>query len=105
MSTTARKNLLICIVQLLLTESVMIYPVFYGRHPLVELLAPISLLTLAPIWALREGAYGGFLAILFIDVLFLSVMTFSITKNHRLVSGLCLLLFNFLGAGFIAAGY
>jgi hypothetical protein len=105
MSRITRNNLLICMLQLLITEGVMIYPVFYGRHPLAELLAPISLLTYAPMWALRDRAYLALLAILSIDILFLSTMTFSIIKNHKLVSGVCLLLFNVMGIGFIAAGY
>ena len=92
-------------VQLVITEGAMIYPVFYGRHPLGELLAPISLLVFAPMWALRDGAWGAFLAILSIDAAFLSIMTFSIIRNHKLVSAVCLFAFTFLGMGFIAAGY
>lgn len=105
MSKTIRNNLMICIVQLLLTESVILYPVFYGHHPLVELLAPLSLLTHAPVWALRDEDYSALLAILSLDLGFLIIMSVSIIKNHKLVSGIGLFLFNFLSIGFIAAGY
>jgi hypothetical protein len=69
MSKTIRNNLLIVLMTLLIPEGVMLYPVFHGHHPLWEALAPISLLTLAPIWGvqdgLQNGSYGGLLCILF----------------------------------------
>jgi hypothetical protein len=107
MSRTTARNLLICITQLLVTESLLVVPDIIFRHTVTSesILAPISLLALAPIWAVEDRAFGGFLAILLIDIAFLSIMTFSITRNHKVIGGVCLFLFNFMGIGFIAAGY
>jgi hypothetical protein len=98
------RNLKISVAQLLITEAVVIYPAVH-QHDRLALLAPISFLTVAPIWALQERAFGAFLVILSINIAFLSVMIFSITKNHTLVSGISLFLFNFLGVCLFAAGY
>ena len=109
MSKTIRNNLLIVTVTLLIIEGVMLYPVFHGHHPLWEALAPISLLTLAPIWGvqdgLQNGSYSGLLSILFLDIVFLSIMAFSIIRNHKVIGGVCLFVFYFLGMGLVAAGY
>jgi hypothetical protein len=109
MSKTIRNNLLIVMMTLLIPEGVMLYPVFHGHHPLWEALAPISLLTLAPIWGvqdgLQNGSYGGLLCILFLDIVFLSIMAFSIIRNHKVIGGACLFVFYFFGMGFVAAGY
>jgi hypothetical protein len=108
MSKTTRNNMLFAMVPLLIVEGLMSYPVFFNHQPLWYLLAPISILTLAPIWGLRDvmesGSYGGFLAIITLDIAFVSIMAFSITKNHKVIGGLCLFVFIFLSVGFIAAG-
>jgi hypothetical protein len=109
MSRTIRNNLVIAMVQLLITTGLFGYPIFLGRQPPWLLLTPISLLTFGPIWGLYDvldtGSYGGFLAILCLDIVFLSIMAFSIIRNHKIVGGVSLFVFNFLSIGFIAAGY
>jgi hypothetical protein len=109
MSRTIRNNLLIAMAQLLITMGLFGYPIFLGRQPPWLLLAPISLLTFGPLWglydALDTGSYGGFLAILCLDIVFLSIMAFSIMRNHKFFGGISLFVFNFLSIGFIAAGY
>jgi len=93
-------------VPLLVAEAMMAFPVLRGRQPLLDLLAPISLLTLGPMWglqdALQSGWYGGFLAVLFLDIVFVSIMAFSITRNHKIIGGVCLFIFIFLSVGFVA---
>jgi hypothetical protein len=103
LTRTTVTNLKICIAQLLVTEAVVGYPAV-RQHDSLALLAPISFLTVAPIWALQDRAFGAFLVILSIDIAFLSIMIFSISKNHKLVSGICLFVFNFPGVCLIAAG-
>jgi hypothetical protein len=105
MTRTTVKNLKICIVQLLVTEALAVILVVLGDNLPLEIyprvIAPISLLTVVPIWALRDGAYAAFLVIVLIDVVFLSIMIFSIAWNHKIVGGICLFAFNFLSVGFI----
>src|ERR1700682_5237446 len=103
MTGTTVTNLKLFIAQLLITEALVIYPAVH-QHDGLLILAPISYLTVAPIWAFEERAFGAFLVILSIDIAFLLVMIFSITKNHKLVSGVCLFVFNLLCIGFMAAG-
>ena len=93
--------------QLLVTEALIIYPAVRANTAVGiydRILAPTSLLTLFPIWALREGAYAEFLVIVSIDVAFLSIMVFSVVRNHRIVGAVCLFVFNFLCVSIIAAG-
>ena len=104
LTRTTVTNLKICIVQLLVTEALVILPsVVLGKHSAVatyeRILSPIYLLTLAPIRALGYGWYGGFLGFLVIvsiDVLFLSIIILSAVRNHKIVGGVCLFVFNFL---------
>ena len=103
MTRIAASNLRICIVQLLVTEALVIYPAVH-QHAILVMLAPVSLLALAPAWALHDRAYGAFLVILFIDFVFLAIMILSIRKGYKLASVICLFAFNFIGMGFIAAG-
>ena len=96
-------NLKIWIVQLLVTEALVIYPPG-GQHliPVYErIFAPISLLTLVPIWALQHGQYDLFLVIVPIDAVFLWTMIFSVLRNHKIVGAVCLFVFNFLGVVFV----
>jgi hypothetical protein len=108
MSRTIRNNLLIAMAQLLVTMGLFGYPIFLGRQPPRLLLAPVSLITLGPIWglydALDTGWYGGFLAILCLDIVLLTIMAFSIMRNHKIVGGICLFVFNVLSIGLVAAG-
>jgi hypothetical protein len=90
-------------VQLLVTEALVILPVALGKQSPVSIyeriLSPIYLLTLAPIRALGYGWYGGFrgfLVIVSIGVVFLSIIIFSALRNHKIVAGVSLFLFNFL---------
>jgi hypothetical protein len=110
MTRTTAKNLIICVVQLLVTEGLVIYPAFQTRHSLAQqlylrILAPISLLTVAPIWSLQDKEYAWLLLILSIDVAFLSILAFSVIRNHRFVSVVCLFVFNYIGVAFVAGGY
>src|ERR1700693_192146 len=99
MTKTTVKNLKICLVQLLVTEALAITLGILENNLSLEIfprvIAPISLLTVVPIWALRDGAYAAFLVIALIDVVFLSIMIFSIVRNHKIVATVCLLVFNF----------
>jgi hypothetical protein len=106
MTRTTVTNLKICIAQLLVTEALVIFRAFYVNDPFPNyerIFASISLLTLAPIWALRYGEYAAFLVIVSIDVVFVSIVAFSVVRNHKIVGAVCLLVFNFLGVGFIAS--
>jgi hypothetical protein len=106
MSNSIASRLLICGAQLLLTELLLVAPGIYDRTLSAEsILAPISLVTLAPIWALQDREYAALVAILIIDIGFISIMVFSITRNHKIIAAACLFVFNFMGIGFIAAGY
>ena len=103
MTRTTVKNLKICVVQLLVTEALVILPAVLGKYSPVStyerILSPIYLLTLAPIRALRYGWYGGFLGFLVIvsiDVVFLSITIFSVVRNHKIVGVVSLFVFNFL---------
>jgi hypothetical protein len=101
-------NLKIWIAQLLVTEAVVIYPAVRGNHviPIYErIFTPITLLTLVPIWALRDGVYAVFLVIVPIDAVFLWIMIFSVRRNHWIVGAACLFVFNFLGFVFDAAQF
>ena len=106
MTTAVVKNLKIWIAQLIVTEAFVIYPAVRGNDAITiheRILAPISLLV-APIWAVRQGEYAIFLLLVLIDVAFLSIMIFSLVRNHRIVGVVRLFLFNFLCVSFIAAG-
>jgi len=103
LTRTTVTNLKICTAQLLFTEALVILPVALGKHSPVSnyerILSPIYLLTLAPIRALGYGWYSGFLGFLVIvsiDVVFLSIIVFSVVRNHKIVGGVCLFVFNFL---------
>jgi hypothetical protein len=103
LTRTTVTNLKICITQLLVTEALVILPVGLGKHSAVSnyerILSPIYLLTLAPTRALLYGWYSGsigFLVIVSIDVVFLSIIIFSVLRNHKIVGGVCLFVFNFL---------
>lgn len=99
MSKSIGNNLLLATVPLLLVEGRMIYPVFCNGFPLWQLLAPVSLLTLSPTWGvwdfMETGWYGGLLTFIILDIAFLSVMAFSINRNHKIIEGLCLCVFIF----------
>jgi hypothetical protein len=100
-------NLKIWIAQLLVTEALVIYPAVRANDPRAiyeRILAPSSLLTVAPIWSLQDRAYPAFLVIVFIDVAFLWIMIFSALRDHKIVGAVCLFVFNFLCVAFIAAG-
>jgi len=105
MSKTTRNNLMLAMVPLLISEGLMIYPVFFNNFPLWQLLVPISLLTLVPIAALQDawenGSYGSLLAIISFDVIFLWIMAYSITKNHKTIGGVCLCVFILLSVAAI----
>jgi hypothetical protein len=108
MTSATFKNLKIWIAQLLVTETVVIYPAFRGNHviPIYErIFTPMTLLTLVPIWALRHGVYAVFLLIVPIDAAFLWIMIFSVRRNHWILSAVCLFVFNFLGFVFDAAQF
>jgi hypothetical protein len=107
MTRATIKNLKFWIVQLLVTEALVIYPAVYAKDPVgiyERILAPISLLTVAPVWSLQDRAYGAFLMIGSLDAMFLSIMIFSVVRSHKIVGAVCLFVFNFLCVGFIAAG-
>ena len=107
MTSATVKNLKIWSAQLLVTEALLSYPPG-GQHvlPIYErILAPISPLTLVPIFALRYEEYDLFLVIVLIDVAFLSIMIFSVVRNHKIVGAVCLFVFNFLGVLFVAAQF
>jgi hypothetical protein len=100
-------NLKIWIAQLLVTEALVTYPPG-GQHliPIYErIFAPISLLTLVPIWALRHAQCAALLAIVPIDALFIWTMIFSVVRNHKIVGAVCLFVFNFLGVVFVAGQF
>jgi hypothetical protein len=110
MSNTIRNNLIIIAVTTLIVEGLIFYIVIVRHHhPLWEALAPISLLTIWPIWGLQyiwqNGWDYGFLYIPILDVVFLSIMAFSIIRNHKVIGGVCLFVFYFLGMGLVAATY
>ena len=105
LTKTTFTNLSICIAQLLVIESLFkFYPGNHAGSLAIRILTPISFLTLAPIWAFEDRALGAFLAILSLDTAFLSIMIFSIRRNHKLLSSISLFAFNFLCVGLIAAG-
>jgi hypothetical protein len=70
----------------------------------LRIFAPICLLTLVPMPALRDGEYAIFLVSVSIDVVFLSIMIFSIVRNHKIVGAVSPFVFNFLCVAFIASG-
>jgi hypothetical protein len=110
MPRKTRNNLFLAIAPFLVAEAIMVYPALhnYNYHPFVFLLAPISLLVLAPVWAvqygMQSGQYGGLLVILSLDVVFVFIMVFSILRNHKIIGGVCIFIFIFLCMGFVAAG-
>lgn len=109
MSKTIRNNLLIVMAQLVVTDAVFIYPALDDPHPWFIGLAPISLLAFGPMLGMQDviqnGLYSGILGILFIDIVFLSLMMFSVMRNHKIVGCISLFCFNLLSVGFVAAGY
>ena len=102
MTKTTTRNLLISVTQLLVTEGLSVAPAVYDRKCISKsILAPILMLTLMPIWAVEDRAYGALAMILFLDIAFLSIMAFSIMKNHMVVGAVCLFAFNFFGIGLV----
>jgi hypothetical protein len=89
---------MICIVQLPVTEGLSIG--FFARVSLhAGFLAPIYLAILPTFFSqhLQEpGYYRAFLVFLLVNIAFLSLIAFSIVKNHRRLGGVTLFLFNFL---------
>jgi hypothetical protein len=79
------------IIQLLATELLSLW--FFGWR--VGIFAPIALL-LVPIWSIQEGNYPLALKVALIDMLFIAIMVFGILKTNKVISGLCLLLFNII---------
>ncbi len=86
----ATKIILIYIIQLFLTECLSIC-LFGWRRLAFE--APIVLLFMS-IETLQEGIYILFIKSLILNVLFFSIMIFSIVKNHGILGSLCLFLYN-----------
>jgi hypothetical protein len=89
MTRSTVKNLGICGAQFLVTEVFLagvVYPT-WTSYPLLaqicwRLAVPFSLFFAAPLF-FHFGDYARFGMFLFIDLAFLSVMAFSIVKNHR----------------------
>src|SRR5713226_1010611 len=96
MKTTYENLGIWIVVQLLATEVLSIG--LFSRPPLGEpirtgLFAPIALLFF-PIFAFLDGNYLAGCFSLLVDIIFLSIMAFSIVKNSRLVAGPSLFVFN-----------
>ena len=104
MSRTSVRNLLVCVVQLLVTESWSVYHFCLSQRALwgeprawrLGLIAPISLFVL-PFFALEDRSYVNFWVGVLVDAAFISLMALLIIKNHRLVNCVCLFVFNFIG--------
>ena len=114
MSKNTEHNLVICIMQLLITQALsMCYfasaPLLYDRFETPIIFGYVAPLTLfAPGFYFRPppplmAAAVPYAIVLFIDLIFLSVMTWSIARNHKVVSAIALFLFNFIGIGMIAS--
>jgi hypothetical protein len=110
MSKTIRNNLLLTMMPLLIFEGVFGYLVIRGE-PRWFLFIPVSLLTLLPTWGLQDLLRYGWndrfliiLAIVAFDIVFLGIMAFSITRNHKIIGGVCLLVFIFLSIVVVAGG-
>jgi hypothetical protein len=110
MSKTIRNNLLLTMMPLLIFEGVFGYLVIRGE-PRWFLFIPVSLLTLLPAWGLQDLLRYGWndrfliiLAIIAFDIVFLGIMAFSITRNHKIIGGVCLFVFIFLSIVVVAGG-
>jgi hypothetical protein len=110
MSKTIRNNLLLAMMPLLIFEGVFGYLVIRGE-PRWFLFIPVSLLTLLPTWGLQDLLRYGWndrfliiLAIVAFDIVFLGIMAFSITRNHKIIGGVCLFVFIFLSIVVVAGG-
>jgi hypothetical protein len=108
MSQTTERNLVLCITQLLITQGLSmcdfafnpIYrdrfqaPIIFGyAAPIIFVLPGLSFVPGAPLY----GYFIIYSIVLVLDLLFFSVMLWSITRNHKIMMCVCLLLFNFLG--------
>jgi hypothetical protein len=103
MPKTTRDNVLVAMAPFLVAEGLMCYPVFFNGRPLLDLLAPISLLTVFPAWclqyALENPSYescGLLLGLIFFDIIVIWIMVFSISKNHKYIGCISLFVFVFL---------
>jgi hypothetical protein len=110
-SKTTRNNLLVAMAPFLVAEGLMCYPVFFNSRPLLNLLAPISLLTIFPVLCLKAAwenpsyeSCGWLLGLIFFDVAFIWIMGFSISRNHKYVGCVCLFVFVFLSIAGYASG-
>jgi len=108
MSKITRNNLLLAMVPFFIIEAPISYLVFLGCITPSRLLWPISLLTFGPIWGLQDvlqhGWYGGLLTILSLDIAFLSIIAFSISRNHKVIGGICLFVFISFSMALLAGG-
>src|SRR3984957_901979 len=111
MSKNIRNNLLLGMMPLLIFEGVFGYLAIVGGEPRWFLFIPVSLLTLLPTWGLQDLLQYGWndrfltiLAIMAFDIVFLGIMAFSITRNHKIIGGVCLFVFIFLSIVVVAGG-
>src|ERR1700674_3503569 len=101
-SRATATNLKLCILQLLVTEILSICYFAVGRPVLLENIyigftAPI-LLEYGAIYPLEyRGYFFGFFQVFLLNTVLLSILAFSIVKNHKLVGGFSLFLFNLAG--------
>jgi hypothetical protein len=115
-SATTERNLVICIFQLLITQGLSMCYFAFTPELSERFQVPIIFGYAAPLYLAMPGfSFHGppipttkeylvlYSVIAVVDLVFLSVMTWSISRNHKIVSCVCLLLFNLLGIGMTAA--
>lgn len=111
MSKHVRNTLLVAMSPFLIAEGLMFYTILLNGRSLLNLLAPISLLTLFPIWSLQSilenPSYEDCIALTAImgfDILFGLVMMFLISRSYRLPAFICSLIFMLLSIASYASG-